>query len=235
MNKIPEIQTVIQMKTFKEYYKKALTKEKEWYKHQKDEWWRKYEGDVVYDDDNFHYRSDKLCLKGDYLETTRLKSKHERNDSSMISNHTNVNNREWGILFDILGQALIDWLIENEKTDIYAFGFSIKRVVDGLDNFYIIEKEVKILDTEYTWQEIENPDPKFDECSKILCDLVDQFFTKHGNDIPCDWNYFGFGLDDLMHSCEYGEWCPCSDGSLSLGNEHDGEKYDTYDEYVSCL
>lgn len=224
------------MRSYTEYYKKALAKENQWYRDQKEEWWRKYEGDVVYDDDNFHYRRDTLCLMGDYLETMIPKSKHERNDSSMITNHTNVNNKEWGILFSMLGQALIDWLIENKKTDIYDFSFSMKKIVDGIDHFYILDKSVKVLEEDnMCWKEVENPDTKFDECAEFLCDIVDRFFTIHEKDLPLDWNHFGFGLDCLMDSCKYGEWCPCSDGSISLGNEHDGNKYETYDEYMSSL
>ena len=222
------------MRTYKDYYKKSLAHENKWFRDQKEEWWRKDEGDVVFDDEDFHYRRESLNIMGDYLETTRLKSKHDRNNSSLGTNHTNVNNKEWGILFDMIGQVLIDWLIENNETSIYSFGFSIHRMVDGLDNVYTLEKRVKILEDEYQWKEVENPDPKFDECAGVLCDIVDRFITEHGKDIPCDWNYFGFGLDELMHSCEYGEWCSCSDGNISFGNEHEGEKYDTYDEYVEC-
>ena len=215
------------MRNYDEYYKLALAYENEWFSKQKEEWWRKDEEGEEY--------GDHLYLMGEYLETVRLKSKHERNNSSLITNHTNVNNREWSILFHMLGQALIDWLIENNKTSIYSFSFCIHRMVDGLDNIYTLEKKVKVLEDEYKLREVKNPDPKFNECAGVLCDIVERFIFENRKDIPCDWNHFGFGLDDLMHSCEYGEWCSCSDGSISFGNEHEGEKYDTYDEYVSCM
>lgn len=222
------------MKSYREYYDLATQHEMEWYRDQKEEWWRKDEAPQEYNDENFHWKRDTLDVRGEYLETTRIKSKHERNDASIIENHTNVNNWEWGILFSMLGQALIDWLIENGHTDLWSFSFHIDRKIDGLNDVFEISHTVKEFDYEKKhWVKCEDEVELLDfaPCSQFLTDIVCEFISRQGNDIPLDWNWFGFGLDELMTSCKYGEWVPASDGSLGFGCRHDKD----YDEFVSCL
>ena len=95
------------MRTYKEYYQFGLDEHLDWKSKQKDEWWRakQYKGD--------------LELKGEYLETATPLSEEEKNDSSFFKNHTNMKNSKWNILFTMLGQALIDWCVENGKQENY--------------------------------------------------------------------------------------------------------------------
>ena len=93
------------MRTYNEYYQFGLDDELDWKSKEKDEWWRKEE-----------YKND-LELKGEYLETITPLSEEEKNDSPLFKNHTNVKNSEWSILFGMLGQALVDWCVENGKQE----------------------------------------------------------------------------------------------------------------------
>lgn len=213
------------MRTYKEYYNLANKQELEWYRNQTEEWWR---------EDEKPYTRDSLNIKGDYLETVRIKSKYERNNSSIVKNHTNINNWEASILFSILGQALIDWLIENKHTNVWSFGFNIERTIDGTNDLFEISYKVRYFDYDKEhWVKCEDEDEllKFAPCAQFLTDIVYEFISRQGYDIPLDWNRFGFGLDELTTSCKYGEWCCFSDGSMGLGCRY-GKGYD---QYIECL
>jgi len=212
------------MRTFKEYYKKALDEHLTWLSNQTEQWWKKD-------------KNDWLITKGDYIETVNLLTIDEKNDSSLFHNHTNVKNSEWGILFSMLGQALVDWCKENvDWNDLWSFGISIRRELNGCSSIYncshsvnkydFVNKEcIKVVD--------EDELARYDSCQDFLCDLVDEFLTRCGKNIPNDWNYFSFGLDDLGNSCKWGEWVSASDGYMNLGNFNENDK--EYDEYVECM
>jgi len=224
------------MRTYREYYNLGLERHNQWLSWQKNEWWKENDGVYEYKDKNFKYRKDHLDIQGDYLETVNFKSRSERNNSSIFDNHTNVTNREWDILFDMLGQALIDWCVENKQTEIYAYELEINRVLDGntdtLDYLHVI----KTLKDNHCWEwcNDEKVLKKFEECSGFLTDIIYRFISEQGKDIPNDWNYFAFGLDSISVSCEYKEWTPESDGSMTFGCYHMVDGDEELDTYVHC-
>ena len=177
-------------------------------------------------------------MSGDYIETVHFLTIDEKNDSSLFHNHTNVKNSEWGILFSMLGQALVDWCRENvDWKNLWSFGFTIKRSLDGCSNLYDCSYSVNDYDSVNKMMvEVtdENRLEQFSGCFDFLCDLVDEFLTRQGKNIPNDWNRFNFGLDCLMESCEWGEWISASDGYMYLGNFVEGED-GGYTEYVECM
>lgn len=224
------------MRTYKEYYKWALDEHLKWYSQQKEEWWKKDNGVFEYKDEDFEYKNDYLAIKGDYLETTMLKSNSEKNDSSIISNHTNVYNKEWCILFDIIGQALIDWCVENNETDIYSYCLIISRTLeDGKDTLDYNHK-IKYMDYNKDWPTWKTCDDesileKFNDCSALLTDIIYEFISSQGKNIPLDWNHFSFGLDSLNTSCKYKCWTPDSDGDMHIGNDSGNE----FDEFMLSM
>jgi len=215
------------MRTFKEYYDLAKDHHEQWLSMQDEEWWRK--------PTRFEY--DKLSLKGDYIETVKFLSEYEKNDSSLFKNHTNVKNSEWCILFSMLGQALVDWCMENvDYENLWSFSINVKRVVDGVEDLYIPSFNVKyyIPDT----QMVENleDEPKREEfvgCQDFLFGLISEFLEKNKRDLPLDWNGFWFGLDDLAASCKCGEWICASDGYMDLASVNDENKENEL--YVECM
>jgi len=213
------------MRTYKEYYDLALAHHLDWLSKQDEEWWRK--GNDEY-----------LDIKGDYIETVNFISNYKKNDASLFNNHTNVKNTEWSILFDMLGQALVDWCVENVNyEDLWGMGIVMKKTIEGCSEFYECSQYVNKFDPSKQGEifkvEDEKELKKYDGCLDFLCDLVEQFLTSHKNDIPNDWNYFSFGLDSLYVSCKYGEWVCASDGYINLGN-YDEEK-EEYDTFVECM
>ena len=213
------------MKTYKEYYQFGLDNELDWKSKEKDEWWRTKElkGD--------------LELKGEYLETITPLSEEEKNDSSIFKNHTNVKNSEWSILFSMLGQALVDWCVENGKQEnLWSFTIKVKRVVDGIEDLYVPSFSVKCYspDTQVVKSlEDESKREGFVDCQDFLLGLISEFLKKNKRDLPLDWNMFYFGLDDLETSCKYGEWVPVSDGYMSLTSFNDENKKSEL--YVECM
>ena len=217
------------MRTYKEYYQLGKEDHENWLDFQKEKWW------TLGDQKHNH-------TKGEYLETTKFLTIDEKNDASLFANHTNVLNSEWSILFHMLGQALVDWMNENGKgSDLWSFGFEINRVIDGTADVYDCPFYVKRITphaTDNEIQDIKDEDTlkEYEGCRDFLCDLVERFISDHSVDLPLDWNYFAFGLDDLTVSCEYGEWVPASDGYLNFGNlDNSKEKLDNYDEYVLSM
>ena len=210
------------MRTFKEYYEKAMGEHLDWLSHQTEQWWR--------NKSDFDY----LTPKGDYIETVNLLTDDEKNDTSLFHNHTNVLNSEWSIFFDMLGQALVDWCVENNvPKELYSFHLSIDRLVDGLDDCYQVHWGVYTYDNNK--DEIKNPE-MYTECANFLADLVNEFMTRQGKNIPNDWNYFSFGLDDLQSSIKYGEWVCFSDGYINLGNINWEKPEDNrYETFVECM
>lgn len=212
------------MRTFKEYYDLGMEHHLKWLSWQKDQWWK---------NKDHSWRT----VKGDYIETVHFLTDDEKNDSSLFHNHTNVKNSEWGILFDMLGQALIDWCRENtDCKKLWSFNFKIKREIDGCSSFYNCSYSVNNYDfvnKEWIEEDDEYVIEKFGDCQDFLLGIVDEFLSRHGKNIPNDWNHFSFGLDSLMTSCQYGEWVCDSDGYMNLGNYD--EKTEEYDEYVECM
>jgi len=220
------------MKTYKEYYQIGLSHHLDWKSKQDEEWWK--------NKNDFGY----LEVKGDFIETVKFLSIDEKNDASLFINTTNVKNSEWNILFSMLGQALVDWCVENVSwKNLWSVHFQIKRSIDenGM-NFYVPTISVENFKLEktgkYKWQKSEKETSerklkKFDECNDFLCKLVVEFIESHGVDIPNDWNDFSFGLDSLSESCKWGEWVCASDGYMNLGNYNveEGE----YDQFVECM
>ena len=213
------------MKTYKEYYQFGLNDELDWKSKQKDEWWRakQYKGD--------------LKLKGEYLETITPLSEEEKNDSSFFKNHTNVKNSEWSILFTMLGQALIDWCVENGKQEnLWSFSIKVKRVVDGVEDLYIPSFNVKYYnpDTQVV-KRLEDKSKRegFVGCQDFLLGLVSEFLEMNKRDLPLDWNMFYFSLDALETSCEYGVWLPVSDGHMNLASVD--EKNNECEIYLECM
>lgn len=213
------------MKTYKEYYQIGLDKHLDWKSKQKDEWWRT----------NQH--KGYLELKGEYLETITPLSEEEKNDSSIFKNHTNVKNSEWDILFSMLGQALVDWCVENGKQEnLWSFSIKVKRVVDGIEDLYIPSFNVKYYSTDN--QVVKNLEDEskregFVGCQDFLFELISEFLERNKRDLPLDWNMFWFGLDDLMSSCKYGVWVSDSDGYMSLTSVDDENKKNEL--YVECM
>lgn len=213
------------MKTYKEYYQFGLGKHFDWKSKQKEEWWK---------------RGDQSSLepKGDYIETVKFLSVDEKNDASLFINTTNIKNSEWDILFSMLGQALVDWCVENVKYEnLWSFDLKIERYVENGENIYLPTfKVTNYKKTESSFpQTAEETNVKklnnFKKCSEFLFDMVTRFIESNGKNIPNDWNHFSFGLDGLSHSCEYGEWVCTSDGYMNLMNVTDGE----YDQFVECM
>ena len=212
------------MKTYKEYYELGLREHLEWRSHQKEEWWKRGS-------------QDGLEIKGDYIETVKFLTIDEKNDSSLFKNGTNVLNSEWGILFSMLGQALVDWCVENvDWKDLWSFDFRLRRGVENGENVYFPFFEMSITQPEGKYPEIikeedEKKLKKFEKCRDALFEIVSTFIESHGKNIPNDWNMFTFGLDCLCESCKYGKWICSSDGYMGLMNYTDG----IYEEYVECM
>ena len=213
------------MKTYKEYYQFGLEDHLNWKSKQKDEWWRtnQQKGD--------------LELKGEYLETITPLSEEEKNDSPLFNNYTNVKNSEWSILFSMLGQALVDWCVENGKQEnLWSFSIKVKRVVDGIEDLYIPSFNVKYYfpDTQVVkTPEDESKREGFVGCQDFLFELISEFLERNKRDLPLDWNMFWFGLDDLMSSCKYGVWVSDSDGYMDLASVDDENKENEL--YVECM
>lgn len=215
------------MKTYKEYYQFGLDEHLDWKSKQKCEWWRSKL--------TKQQKSD-LELKGEYLETITPLSEEEKNDSPLFENHTNVKNSEWAILFDMLGQALVDWCVKNgKKENLWSFSINVKRVVDGVEDLYIPSFNVKYYfpDTQVIDSlEDESKREGFVGCQDFLLGLISEFLEKNKRDLPLDWNMFWFGLDDLESSCKYGVWTPASDGYMDLASVNDETKENK--RYVIC-
>ena len=164
-------------------------------------------------------------------------SEEEKNDSSFLKNHTNVKNSEWAILFTILGQALVDWCVENGKQEnLWSFSIKVKRVVDGVEDLYIPSFNVKYYDTDnQVVKRLEDKSKRegFVGCQDFLLGLVSEFLEMNKRDLPLDWNMFYFGLDALETSCEYGEWLPVSDGHMNLASVD--EKNNECEIYLECM
>ena len=141
------------MRTYREYYRLAIKQENDWYYGQKDSWW------------NFDRYFD---VKGEYIETTNMISTASKIDVPIFTNHTNLKNSELTRLHYILAQALIDWLNENKKADLYNFTLKLFRRVDYPDNIYEIEYSAQKIEDEYP---IDINDPELQECADFLCDL----------------------------------------------------------------
>ena len=214
------------MRSFKEYYKLGLEHHLKWLYNQKEEWWK--------DKKSFEY----LSPKGDYIETVNILSVDEKNDASLFINHTNVKNSEWSILFSMLGQAIVDWCRENvEWKDLWSAGISIHKEMEGCSPFYLCSHYVNNYDSVNKMSvEVTDEDElkKYEGMCDFLCEMVEWFFTRHGKDIPNDWNRFSFGLDSLMDSCEWGEWVCSSDGYINLGNFVEGED-GGWTDFVECM
>ena len=213
------------MKTYKEYYQFGLDEHLDWKSKQKDEWWRAKQN------------KDELELKGEYLETVTPLSEEEKNDSPLFKNHTNVKNSEWAILFGMLGQALVDWCVENGKQEnLWSFSIKVKRVIDGIDDLYIPSFNVQYYfpDAQVVKSlEDESKREGFVDCQDFLLGLISEFLERNGRDIPLDWNGFWFGLDDLSASCRYGDWVGASDGYMDLASVNDESKDSKI--YVRCM
>ena len=213
------------MKTYKEYYQFGLDNHLDWKSKQKDEWWRtnQQKGD--------------LELKGEYLETITPLSEEEKNDSPLFNNYTNVKNSEWSILFSMLGQALVDWCVENGKQEnLWSFSIKVKRVVDGIDDLYIPSFNVKYYfpDAQVVNSlEDESKREGFVGCQDFLLGLISEFLERNKRDLPLDWNMFCFGLDDLESSCRYGVWTSASDGYMDLASVDDENKKSEL--YIECM
>ena len=209
------------MRTYKEYYQFGLNEHLDWKSKQTEEWWK--------NKNDFDY----LETKGDYIETIKFLTVDEKNDSSLFQNHTNVKNSEWDILFSMLGQALVDWCVENNvPQNIYSFHLNIDRYIDGLDDCYKVNWGVHTTDDD---NKINEPEI-FDDCANTLADIVNEFISQQGKNIPNDWNYFSFGLDDLQASIKYGEWVCFSDGYMNLGNLNwEKPEDERYDQFVECM
>ena len=201
------------MKSYKEYYALAIKQENDWYYNQTDVWWL---------DENTRRNFD---VKGEYIETTRIISVADKNDVPIFTNHTNLKNSEWSRLHFILSQALIDWLNENKKDNLYGFTLKLFREVDCINNIYEIEYGAQKIEDEYP---IDINDFELQECADFLCDLVAEFIETHLNDIPLDWNSLSFYIDALEHSCKCNGWCTYSDSYLNVGNTDFKDEYTSY-------
>ena len=201
------------MKSYKEYYALAIKQENDWYYNQTDVWWL---------DENTRRN---FNVKGEYIETTSMISATDKNDVPIFTNHTNLKNSEWSRLHFILSQALIDWLNENKKDNLYGFTLKLFREVDCINNIYEIEYGAQKIEDEYP---VDINDPELQECADFLCDLVAEFIETHLNDIPLDWNSLSFYIDALEHSCKCNEWCTYSDSYLNVGNTDFKDEYTSY-------
>ena len=201
------------MKSYKEYYALAIKQENDWYYNQTDTWWL---------DENTRRNFD---VKGEYIETTSMISATDKNDVPIFTNHTNLKNSEWSRLHFILSQALIDWLNENKKDNLYGFTLKLFREVDYINNIYEIEYGAQKIEDEYP---VDINDSELQECADFLCGLVAEFIETHLNDIPLDWNSLSFYIDALEHSCKCNEWCAYSDSYLNVGNTDFNDEYESY-------
>lgn len=204
------------MRTYKEYYSIGVENINSWLALQKEEWWRKDENDGLFD------------IKGEYIEGVDFLTNYKKNDVSLFANHTNVLNSKWNILFDMLGQIVIDWCLENDK-EIYKYNIDIHRRVGEYEYYHKLD----IITGKFsTIKSITDPVmlEEFSGCSEFICDIVDQFISENWRDIPIEWNHFGFSLDNLSYSCKFRVWTPYSDGYMCLGNDS-GE----YIEFVNCM
>ena len=201
------------MKSYKEYYALAIKQENDWYYNQTDTWWL---------DENTRRNFD---VKGEYIETTSMISAIDKNNIPIFTNHTNLKNSEWSRLHFILSQALIDWLNENKKDNLYGFTLKLFREVDYINNIYEIEYGAQKIEDEYP---VDINDSELQECADFLCDLVAEFIETHLNDIPLDWNSLSFYIDALEHSCKCNEWCAYSDSYLNVGNTDFKDEYTSY-------
>ena len=201
------------MKSYKEYYALAIKQENDWYYNQADAWWL---------DEN---TKSSFVTKGDYIETTSMISAIDKNNIPIFTNHTNLKNSEWSRLHFILSQALIDWLNENKKDNLYGFTLKLFREVDYINNIYEIEYGAQKIEDEYP---VDINDSELQECADFLCDLVAEFIETHLNDIPLDWNSLSFYIDALEHSCKCNEWCAYSDSYLNVGNTDFKDEYTSY-------
>ena len=213
------------MKTFNEYYDQMKERHLIWKSNQKEEWWKNCGDDL-------------LEPWGDYIETVKFLNPDKKNDSPLFKNHTNVKNSEWAILFDILGQALIDWCNENQVKDACSLGISLRRSVaeDG-SNIYNNMTIASVYDKDHqeTMKVSGKDTDRFDGCGDFLCDMLDKFLTKHGKNIPNDWNEFHFSLDSLIDSCSCGEWTCTSDGYMCLSYVNNDGSDPEYTEFVECM
>lgn len=201
------------MKDFKTYIKLSKKRDSIWYKQQKDFWWK------------FDDFPKEMNLEGNYYNPRTI---DYRNDIPIMENHTNIKNSEWNALEDAMGQFLIEWLKEHKKSiDIYRL--SITRVIDKMDNVYLIDVVTKARNDK--GHLVENKETDFYEVGNQHCNFLDSFITSHKDDLPLDWNYFSFSLDGIHNDYSEDEWCAWVDGYMSLGN-HNGEEYK---KYVCCL
>jgi len=213
------------MKSYREYYQFGLSEHLDWKSKQDEEWWK--------NKNDFKY----LETKGDYIETVHFLTIDEKNDASLFFNATNVKNSEWGILFDMLGQALVDWCVENMNyEDLWSVDFKIDRFIEDGITYYIPKTTARKYNGEnedvYKITD-ETILEKLEDCTLELCKIVDTFISTHGKNIPNDWNYFSFGLDSLYESCKWGIWVCSSDGYMNLGNYN--EETEKYDQFVECM
>ena len=214
------------MKTIKEYYKKALDESNSWLEKQTSKWWESDE-----------YLSYLLDTNGDYIETVKFLSIEEKNDLPILRNHTNVKNSDWCILYDMMTQAVIDWCMELKEddrlwNDLNSIYISIRRgVVDGKENQYAHSISIKNYDSV---EEDESRLNLFVGCEGFLCDIIDWFMTKHGKNVPNNWNRISFGIDNILASCENGEWVPSSDTYFGL-EQYDDQDEDKYISFVECM
>ena len=205
------------MKTYREYYALAVKEENIWYRNQTDTWWRCDES-TKHDFD----------IKGDYIETVNTISIADKNDVSIFVNHTNLKNSELTRLHYILSQALLDWLNENKKSNLYSFTLKLFRRVDYPNNAYEIKYRAQKIEDETDECLVDIEDPELQECADFLCDLVEEFVESHSNNIPLDWNALSFYIDSLEHSCRCNGWCSYSDSYLNIGNSDFEDKYTSY-------
>ena len=203
------------MRTYKEYYAIAVKQENDWYYNQTDVWWRR--------DEDAKRGFDE---EGEHMETVNKISVADKNDVPVFTNHTNIKNSEWSRLHHILVQALIDWLNENKKDNLYDFAFKLFRRVDCINNIYEIECCATKIEDKYFLDDVNGHE--LQECADFLCDLIAEFIESHLNDIPLDWNVLSFYIDSLQHSCKCKEWCSYSDSYLQIGNQDSKDEYTSY-------
>ena len=216
------------MKTYKEYYQFGLKKFLEWEGKQKEEWWKKNSLDSFLD------------MDGEYLEGVRTLDREKKNDAGIILNLTNIRNSEWNILFTMLGQALVDWCVEHKRTNkLHSFRVTITKIIDeNFQEVYVPEFVLEKSDGQGDGRVIEEEKTpgflkEFENCAGGLCDLVMEFIDRHKKNIPIDWNFFLFGLDNLSVSCLFKEWVAASDGYMCLGNLD--EDTDSYKMFLECM
>ena len=80
----------------------------------------------------------------------------------------------------------------------------------------------------FVFEQETNRDPKlheaFCELHKKIVDEVIQFCKEH--DLKID--EFNVGADGILGSIPYGEWCPCTDSSMSMCKMVEGENGMSY-------